>query len=162
MEGGLRFTVTGLSPISVGCWKEKEPDRPVTPGRPSGGGGSTYRVTVERAAHGKVTYAPEDSTVTLTVAPDSGCGGGRFGPDDPITREQLVTILWRYVGQPAATEKELPFPDADRAGSYALDALRWAVEQGIISGKSGGVLDPKGLTTRAQTAQMLMNLLKDD
>ena len=89
----------------------------------------------------------------------SGYGGGRFGPNDPITREQLAVILWRYGGQPAAAQN-LPFSDADQASPWALTALRWATEQGILNGKGGGILDPKGLATRAQVVQMLKNYLE--
>ena len=88
-----------------------------------------------------------------------GYGNGNFGPNDNITREQLAVMLWRYAGSPAATDKELHFNDADKASGYALAALRWAVENGIINGKGGGILDPQGLATRAQTAQMLKNFL---
>ncbi len=90
----------------------------------------------------------------------AGYGNGLFGPSDNITREQLAVILWRYSGEPAATNKELRFSDADSASDYALDALRWAVENGVINGYGNGVLAPKGLATRAQVAQMLMNYLK--
>ncbi len=89
-----------------------------------------------------------------------GYGNGMFGPNDNITREQLAVMLWRYAGSPAATEKELHFTDADKASGYALEALRWAVENGIMSGKGGGILDPKGLATRVQTAQMLKDYLE--
>ncbi len=89
----------------------------------------------------------------------SGYGSGRFGPNDNITREQLAVMLWRYAGSPAATERELNFADADKAGAWALDALRWAVENGIVSGKGNGILDPTGSATRAEAAQMLKNLL---
>nr|WP_325223875.1 S-layer homology domain-containing protein [uncultured Oscillibacter sp.] len=89
-----------------------------------------------------------------------GYGNGMFGPNDNITREQLAVMLWRYAGSPAATDKELHFTDADQASGFALEALRWAVENGIMSGKGGGILDPKGLATRAQTAQMLKNYLE--
>ena len=89
-----------------------------------------------------------------------GYGDGRFRPDAPVTREQLAVMLWRYAGSPAAAERELPFRDADQAGGYAREALCWAVESGVMSGKSGGVLDPGGLATRAQAAQMLMNFWK--
>ena len=90
----------------------------------------------------------------------NGCGNGKFGPNDNITREQLAVMLWRYAGSPAATEKELHFTDADKASGYALEALRWAVENGIINGKSGGILDPQGLATRAEAAQILKNYLE--
>ena len=92
----------------------------------------------------------------------SGYGNGLFGPGDNITREQLAVMLWRYAGSPAATDKELHFTDADKASGYALEALRWAVENGILNGYGDGRLGPQGLATRAQVAQMLMNFLKDE
>ena len=90
----------------------------------------------------------------------SGYGDGRFGPNDNITREQLAVMLWRYAGSPTATNKELNFTDADKASGYALNALCWAVENGIINGYGNGQLGPQGLATRAQVAQMLKNYMK--
>ncbi|MDE7219918.1 MAG: S-layer homology domain-containing protein [Oscillospiraceae bacterium] len=90
-----------------------------------------------------------------------GYGNGMFGPDDPITREQLAVMLWRYSGSPAATSKELHFADAGESSGYALEALRWAVEQGIINGYGNGQLAPQGLATRGQAAQMLMNFVQN-
>lgn len=87
----------------------------------------------------------------------NGYGNGMFGPNDKITREQLAVMLWRYAGCPAATDQELRFTDAAEVSDYALKALRWAVERGIINGYAGGRLDPQGRATRAQVAQMLMN-----
>lgn len=90
----------------------------------------------------------------------SGYGNGKFGPNDPITREQLAVMLWRYSGSPSATKKELNFSDADEASGYALNALCWTVENGIINGYGNGRLGPKELATRALVAQMLMNYLE--
>lgn len=90
----------------------------------------------------------------------SGYGNGMFGPNDNITREQLAVMLWRYAGSPATTEKELHFTDTNAVSDYALDALRWAVENGVINGYGDGRLGPKGLATRAQVAQMLKNYLE--
>lgn len=85
----------------------------------------------------------------------AGYGNGNFGPEDALTREQLATILYRYSGSPASSGALAGFADADKASGYALDALRWAVEQGILQGKNGGVLDPIGNVTRAEVAAML-------
>lgn len=90
----------------------------------------------------------------------SGYGNGTFGPNDNITREQLAVMLWRYAGSPAATEKELHFTDADKVSGYALEALCWAVENGVINGYGNGQLAPQGLATRAQVAQMLKNFIE--
>lgn len=69
-------------------------------------------------------------------------------------------MLWRYAGSPAATDKELHFADADEVSAWALDALRWAVENGILTGKAGNLLDPAGEATRAEAVTMLMRYLE--
>ena len=89
-----------------------------------------------------------------------GYGNGAFGPNDPITREQLAVMLWRYSGSPAATDKELHFNDTDEISGYALEAMRWAVENGILNGDGDGRLGPQGQATRAQAAQMLKNFFE--
>ncbi|RKJ75682.1 hypothetical protein D7X33_16495 [Butyricicoccus sp. 1XD8-22] len=88
----------------------------------------------------------------------SGYNSYRFGPDDNITREQLAVMLWRFAGSPEAAGG-LAFTDAAAVSDYAREAMRWAAENGIISGKSGGVLDPQGGATRAEAAAMLMRVL---
>ena len=88
----------------------------------------------------------------------SGYGNGSFGPDDPVTREQLAVMLWRYSGSPAATNKELHFNDESEISGYALEALRWAVENGILTGYGDGQLAPQGQATRGEVAQMLYRL----
>ena len=89
-----------------------------------------------------------------------GYGNGTFGPNDPITREQLAVMLWRYSGSPAATNKELHFNDTDEISGFALEAMRWAVENGILNGYGDGRLGPRGQATRAQAAQMLKNFIE--
>lgn len=71
-----------------------------------------------------------------------------------ITREQLVTMLWRYAGFPVATGGLGLFSDAGSVDPNAVNAMTWAVENGIISG-SNGKLMPKGFATRAQVASIL-------
>ena len=122
-------------------------------GRPAVTGGGIFTDVAPGAwCAPAITWAAERGIV-------GGYGNGMFGPNDNITREQLAVMLWRYAGSPAATNKELHFNDADEASGYALEALRWAVENGVMSGKGGGSLDPKGLATRAEAAQMLKNLI---
>lgn len=77
-------------------------------------------------------------------------------PDADVTREQLVTMLWRYVGQPKTTENLNGFPDAGKASRYAQTALQWAVEEGLIEGKKNGLLEPKASASRAEVAAVLM------
>lgn len=88
-----------------------------------------------------------------------GYSGGLFGPGDTITREQLAVMLWRYAGRPAPTRLRLDFPDADQVSGWALDALCWAEELGILNGR-GNLLAPSGFATRAEAAQMLKNFLE--
>ena len=90
-----------------------------------------------------------------------GYGNGTFGPNDPITREQLVVMLWRYSGSPVADSTELNFNDEAEISGYALEALRWAVENGILNGYGDGRLGPQGQATRAQVAQMLKNFIEN-
>lgn len=63
----------------------------------------------------------------------SGYGNRRFGSNDPVTREQIATILWRYDGSPAA-ERGTDFADESSIASYAGQAVDWARSEGIISG----------------------------
>ncbi len=89
-----------------------------------------------------------------------GYPGGTFGPDDPVTREQLAAVLYRCAGSPASGS-ELEFADASRVSGYAAPAVRWAVEQGILTGKPGRLLDPDGGATRAEAAVMLARYFGD-
>lgn len=67
---------------------------------------------------------------------------------------QLVTMLWRYSGSPRVSGNLGTFPDADKVSDYALDAMSWAVEKGIIEGMNGE-LRPQANSTRAQVAKIL-------
>ena len=100
-----------------------------------------------------IAWAAKEGIVT-------GYGDGRFAPDEPITREQIAVMLHRH---------HFPFsntnwsPTADLSGysdygsisPYALEAMRWANEAGIITGRTETILDPTGIATRAELAAML-------
>ncbi|MDD2190029.1 MAG: S-layer homology domain-containing protein [Eubacteriales bacterium] len=100
-----------------------------------------------------VTWAAESGIV-------SGYSSGLFGSNDPITREQMVTILYRYakeMGYNITASADLAgFTDAGQTSSWSQDAVRWAVAAGLISGKGNGILDPKGKATRAEVALIFM------
>ena len=87
----------------------------------------------------------------------SGYGSRVFGSDDPVTREQIVAILWRYEGRPAATAPD--FADESSISTYAGTAVDWARANSIISGVGNNRFDPKGTATRAQVAAILHNYL---
>ena len=87
-----------------------------------------------------------------------------FGPDDVCTREQFVTILYRYADyagedistDPRAQELLDAYGDAGEVSAWVLAAVLWGLEDGYIQGYSEEVLDPKGTLTRAQMAQIVM------
>lgn len=90
----------------------------------------------------------------IAWAVESGISNGS-DPGAAISRQQLVTMLYRYAGSPA-TEYVLDYPDTAQVSAYATDAMRWAVENGIINGTSDGMLDPYGAATRSQMAAIVM------
>lgn len=88
----------------------------------------------------------------------TGYGSGKFGPNDSLTREQMVTVLWRYMGSPAATAPD--FPDEGTISAYAAGAVDWAKSAGVVGGMSDGQFAPKKGANRAQLATILMNYTK--
>lgn len=84
-----------------------------------------------------------------------------FGVSKPITREQFAVILWRYAGSPNVDGTLSKFKDVQKVSASSKDALMWAVNNGILSGKADGTLDPKGNTTRAHAAKMLMTFMEN-
>ena len=95
-----------------------------------------------------------------------GYGNGLFGPNDPITREQLATMLYRYEqSQGGGFVNDwaflLDYPDRDNVSGYAYEALCWCTMNGIIAGMTDGTLNPQGAATRAQAAVMLMRFVQN-
>ena len=107
--------------------------------------------------------------VRWAVAADvmSGYGNGRFGADDPMTREQMASMFHRFalqkgeaVSDGAAVDLNR-FSDADTISSWALDVVQWACDTGLLRGFEDGRLDPTGSTTRVQYSAMIMRFLED-
>jgi hypothetical protein len=89
-----------------------------------------------------------------------GYGDAKFGPEDPITREQIAAILYRYEqynggGFTGAWVFPLNFPDADKVSDWAYEAMCWCTMNGIINGNSDGTLAPQGNAERCQVAAIL-------
>ena len=105
-----------------------------------------------------VTWAAEVGVV-------NGTGSSKFRPDDPITREQLAAMLYRYSQykgydvSAGETIDSLAFSDADTVSAWALPAVKWAYAEEIIQGMGNNLLSPDGYTTRAQAATMLMRFM---
>lgn len=91
-------------------------------------------------------------------AVESGVSDGT-DPTGYITREQLVTMLWRCKGSPAV-EFELTAPDAGEISDWALEAMRWAAATGLIEGDEFGNLTPTATSTRAQAATFMLRFGK--
>ena len=88
----------------------------------------------------------------------------RFKPDDPITREQLAAIFYRYAdykGYDLTVKGNLDkFKGADKITDYAKTAMQWAVGSDLVKGKSGALLDPQDKATRAEIATMLHHFIE--
>ena len=91
----------------------------------------------------------------------TGYGNGKFGPNDPITREQMAAMLWRYEGSTKVDGSLSSFADGVQTSSWAQPAMMWAVEQGLIDGVGNDRLEPRGQATRAQAATILMRFAQD-
>ena len=105
----------------------------------------------------RINWATENGIV-------SGLGGGKFGPENSVTREQAATMLYNYAkrtGNDTSYSSSVynSFPDTSAVSSYAVEPLKWATSQGIING-SDGKLNPQGTATRAQIAAILHNAEK--
>lgn len=88
----------------------------------------------------------------------SGYGDGRFGTNDPVSREQMASILWRWRGSPEAGSINA-FADAEQISDWASDAVNWARSTGVMSGRTGNRFDPKAYATRAEVASVLRGAL---
>lgn len=89
----------------------------------------------------------------------SGTGENEFSPNANITREQAMTILWRYKGSPNAESATDKFSDCNEISGYAKSAMNWAVANNIISGTSETELAPGANATRAQLAAIIVRIL---
>ena len=117
-------------------------------GSPEVSGGTAFTDVVDTAYYADaVRWASAHGVVT-------GYGDGTFRPNNPITRQQLAAILWRYAGSPAP-EGGADYADEDTISAYASTAVDWARDTGIISGRDGNRFDPNGRAARAQAAVIL-------
>lgn len=90
-----------------------------------------------------------------------GVSDTSFAPNAEITREQLAAILYRYAGEPATAANLAGYADGASVSAYAVDAMSWCVEHGIITGTTATTLEPQGTATRAQAAAMLMRFAEN-
>ena len=170
------FAAGGYSDVPDGAWYAQAAEYCKTNGLMYGTGDDQFSpdVTVSRAMLAAVLHRQSGSPAAAGDNPFSdvdtalwygapilwanqnqfmvGYDGGRFGPDDPITHEQLAATLWRYAGSPqVSTPSAIPEGTAD----YAVPAMRWASSTGLLQGLDD--FTPALPSTRAQMAVVLMN-----
>ena len=119
--------------------------------------------TMTRAMFWAVLGRIDGATITGTnwadQARDWAMAEGVSDGTDPnglVTREQMVTMLWRYAGEPESSASLSAYTDADSVSDWAETAMRWAIDEGIITGMTDTTLVPQGTATRAQCAAIFM------
>ena len=95
-----------------------------------------------------ITWAYENEIV-------NGMDAKTFAPNDNVTREQMVAMLYRYMKNPAVTGDLSAFKDAGSVSGYAVNAFIWATQNGIVEGRTADTLAPKEFATRAELATIL-------
>ena len=92
---------------------------------------------------------------------------GKFGVGDMITREQIVTFLYRYAKykgmdvENLSDTKAKKYPDFNIVSDFSKDAIIWAIDKGVINGKSGYIA-PQGNAQRCEIAQIMYNIFLKD
>lgn len=127
-------------------------------GKPAVSGSTPFTDLTEDWYRNAVCWAYENGIV-------SGKTETTFAPNDNVSREQLAVMLYAYAGKPGVISDVQSYPDAGEISSYAVDAVIWAVQEGIMSGKDvNGVLYlvPKGQATRAEAATMLKQYIESN
>ena len=123
---------------------------------------SDCAIVIDKESHEPMTFidVPDSAyyaeAVNWAVAKKitGGVGNGLFAPNDPCTRAQIVTFLWRAAGSPAPKNTGTAFGDV-KLGSFYEQAVAWAVENGITGGTGEGMFSPDATCTRAQSVTFL-------
>ena len=97
-----------------------------------------------------------------------GTGGGRFSPDANVTREQFAVMMYRWAEDFIGIDMNVPasfnlnnyFADSGQVSSWALEAMRWAVYNEMVTGTTSNTITPSGTATRAQCAMILMRYVQ--
>ena len=120
-----------------------------------------YRAAGSPAVSGAVRFPDVQATAYYVNAVSwaeehgliSGYPDGRFGVDDPVTRQQVVTILWRWAGSPDASSAG--YTDESAVATYAQTAVDWSKSKHILAGREDGRFAPNDHATRAEVVSAL-------
>lgn len=172
-DGGVNCPAYSFADVNPDQWYHKAVDYVLTEGLFKGVSTTQFAPnnTMTRAMIWTVLARMDDTTLAVTDpwyksaqnwAVNNQVSDGTT-PDGSVTREQLVTMLWRFVGEPDANGALAGFSDAGQVSSWAKDAMTWAVANGVVQGVGNAngtvTLNPGATATRAQVAQMFMNFL---
>ena len=152
------YTPTRSGYIFTGWYADKALTEKITEVKLTGN--ITVYAGWQQAAESPFTDVPKGSyyeeAVNWAVAQGitAGTTATTFSPNNPCTRAQAVTFLWRAAGSPAPQSHAMPFTDVAE-GSYYHDAVLWAVENGITKGTSDTAFSPNATCTRAQIVTFL-------
>ena len=177
-----------LHDVDAGAWYHEAVDTVLAAGMMNGVGNASFapNQTLSRAMLVQILYnaagkpAVEQNSTFQDVSADSwyatavawaaqngivsGYGHGMFGPNDAVTREQAVKILYTHAqkqGADTSAQASLDsYTDAGSVAAWAEQAMHWAVAKGVVSGTSSDTLAPRGTTTRAQAAQLIMRFFE--
>ena len=177
---------SGFSDVKAGSWYAEAVEYAVKNNLMNGVGGGKFAPDTKMSRAMLVTvlwrYAgsPEEGTNSFTDVENgqwyekavawaakngvvTGVGNGKFDPDGTVTREQLAAVLYRYSnaqGMDTSRQASLNvFPDGGKVSAWAVQALSWAVAEGLVGGSDGKLL-PQGNATRAQVATILMRYIE--
>ena len=155
----------GFADVIPGAWYVDAVNYVVANGLMEGTSATTFEPDAQmtRAMFWTILTRIDGETITgstwaadaRTWAMANGVSDGT-NPHAPLTREQLVTMLWRYLGEPSTTGTLTAYTDAASVSDWAKTAMAWAIEKGIITGVTATTLAPQSIATRAQCATILM------
>ncbi len=128
-------------------------------GKPEAVGTVTFQdVKLDTWYTDAIVWGANAETVVL-----KGYSAEAFGPEDPITREQLATMIYRYADLKGLVQGKAPalrYDDSDQVGDWAYEAVAWMTQQGLLIGRNGNVVDPLANATRAEVATVLARFVR--
>ncbi len=141
------------TPINGKSKKTEESEEPEEPEEPAESGDLKFIDVAKDAWYYDAVYWAVENNITV------GTSETTFSPEDPCTRAQIVTFLWRAAGCPEPASTENPFADV-AADTYYSKAVLWAVENGITVGTGEGTFSPNAVCTRGQIVTFLARFAK--